>query len=182
MLYHGCSQLFPERIATHLISSSLCVLFSYMSPEVCNRQQYNQGADVYSFGMVLYEILALNLPAVGDGRKTVNPDHLLMCLCWPDSIKHMLFGTWSPDIAERPTMQEICVVLKRKITELRQGDSTGLDIPAYNVQGSVVDQEIPKRYATFRFDDATVGTASTSSRSLHGDRNTTSLYHRPPNP
>jgi serine/threonine protein kinase len=141
-----------------------------MSPEVCNRQRYNQGTDVYSFGMVLYEVLALNQPAVGDGRKTVDPDHLRMCLCWPDSVKHILFRTWSTDIAERPTMQEICRVLRRKITELRQGDSTGLNIPSYTTQASVVNQEMPKPFATFRLDDATVGTASTGSRSVRGRR------------
>mmetsp|Transcript_17306 Transcript_17306/g.28745 ORF Transcript_17306/g.28745 Transcript_17306/m.28745 type:complete len:510 (-) Transcript_17306:100-1629(-) len=139
--------------------------YRYMSPEVANRERYNQGADVFSFGMVLYEILSLNQPTVAEGRKTVNPEHLRMCMCWPESIKHMLCRTWSPEISKRPTMQEVCIVLKQKITELRYGDSTGLDIPIYSITGHVVQEmsTMPKRFACMRMDEATVGTSSTSS-------------------
>lgn len=142
-------------------------LNSYMSPEVANKKRYNQGADVFSYGMVLYEILSLNQPVVAEGRKTVDPEHLRMCPCWPDSIKHLLFRTWSPGIGDRPTMKEVCIVLKRKIAELRCGDSTGLDIPEYAEDiGQKVHQtvEVVKRFTPIRItDEATIGTSSTGS-------------------
>ena len=34
----------------------------YMSPEVAEHKPYNQGADVYSFGIVLHEIHFLSCP------------------------------------------------------------------------------------------------------------------------
>lgn len=41
----------------------------YMSPEVALRQPYNHKADVYSFGMVLYQISALVVPFQGLSMK-----------------------------------------------------------------------------------------------------------------
>jgi serine/threonine protein kinase len=41
-----------------------------MSPEVALRKPYNGKADVYSFGMILWEMAALRKPFEGMGRDT----------------------------------------------------------------------------------------------------------------
>jgi serine/threonine protein kinase len=89
-----------------------------MSPEVANRTKYNQGTDVFSFGLVLFEILSLNQPKVEEGCRTVNQAHLHFCHCWPISVTSLLRQALSPVIAERPTMEEIHKVLSNQIRVL----------------------------------------------------------------
>lgn len=153
-----------------------------MSPEVAKKEKYNQGADVFSFGMVLYEILSLNIPCVQHGKRTVDPDQLRMCLCWPDSIKNLLFRTWAPNISERPTMQEVCIDLKRSIVKLRGGDDdAGLALPVYDKLGNqVIDMsKVPKRFSSMRLDEATIDAwAKGSTRSLHTSFSTVATSQR----
>lgn len=155
--------------------------YRYMSPEVSKKEKYNQGADVFSFGIVLYEILALNVPSIQHGSKTVDPDQLRMCLCWPDPIKHLLFRTWAATIAERPTMQEVCILLKKEIVRLRGGDDTGLALPVYDKRGNqIIDMsQVPKRFASLRLDEATIEAWSKgSTRSLHTSFSTVATSQR----
>ena len=55
-----------------------------MSPEVAEKRPYNQGADVFSFGMVLFEILSLTRPTLTQEDQYVDTSRLPMCPCWPD--------------------------------------------------------------------------------------------------
>eukprot|EP00548_Thalassiothrix_antarctica_P008626 CAMPEP_0194153024 /NCGR_PEP_ID=MMETSP0152-20130528/55023_1 /TAXON_ID=1049557 /ORGANISM="Thalassiothrix antarctica, Strain L6-D1" /LENGTH=442 /DNA_ID=CAMNT_0038858059 /DNA_START=33 /DNA_END=1358 /DNA_ORIENTATION=+ len=100
--------------------------YRYMSPEIANNQLYNQSADVYSFGMVLFEILSLNQPLISPGSKIVDSQLLRLCCCWPEAAKNLLHKAWSKDMKKRPTMNEIRVILKQEIIKLRKGDDTGL--------------------------------------------------------
>jgi serine/threonine protein kinase len=47
-----------------------------MAPEVHRHEPYNQSADVYSFGVLMYEVMArtmLVFTAVGEGQSHVAP-------------------------------------------------------------------------------------------------------------
>jgi serine/threonine protein kinase len=93
-----------------------------MSPEVAEKKPYNQAADVYSFGMVLYEILSLNRPKLSRDEDYVDTTSLPICHCWPESIRQILIQSLSHVISERPTMEDIHKVLKSTISHLEVSD------------------------------------------------------------
>eukprot|EP00543_Licmophora_paradoxa_P007136 CAMPEP_0202458798 /NCGR_PEP_ID=MMETSP1360-20130828/28281_1 /ASSEMBLY_ACC=CAM_ASM_000848 /TAXON_ID=515479 /ORGANISM="Licmophora paradoxa, Strain CCMP2313" /LENGTH=472 /DNA_ID=CAMNT_0049079529 /DNA_START=113 /DNA_END=1531 /DNA_ORIENTATION=+ len=99
--------------------------YRYMAPEVARKLHYNQKADVYSYGMVLHEILSLNQPSLDKKHKN-NDDEvpiiaegsLRLCKCWPQALRDMITLCTSHDIAKRPTMKQICSVLQYQIAAL----------------------------------------------------------------
>jgi NIMA (never in mitosis gene a)-related kinase len=48
----------------------------YASPELCDNQPYNEKTDIWSLGVVLYELAALNPPFNGTYRRCL--DQLLV--------------------------------------------------------------------------------------------------------
>jgi serine/threonine protein kinase len=86
----------------------------YMAPEIINDSRYNLKADVYSFAMVLYEMLSLERPH--DIYSKVKLD-LLVCEDgqrpqriapeWPGEIKELLESAWSHDPNRRPSMKQM---------------------------------------------------------------------------
>jgi serine/threonine protein kinase len=136
-----------------------------MSPEVANRENYNQGADVFSFGMVLFEILSLNEPTIQHGQKTVDPVHLRICKCWPESVKDLMVQTWSPFISERPTMEEVCTVLGSKIADLEVCNAVAVTdkLMFTKRQGNLKNGQQKRFQSLFRMDDASVGTTAECS-------------------
>ena len=140
----------------------------YMSPEVANREHYNQGCDVFSFGIVLYEILSLNQPDVIEGRRTSDPMHFRICPCWPQSIAELMIQSWSPSISQRPTMSEAGCVLRNYLLHLQgtakvrspQGNDVSLDISLVDGMG------LNKRSSRLQIDEMSIGTASMRSMSL----------------
>lgn len=85
----------------------------YMSPECCRGQPYNLKSDVYSFSLLLYQILSLKEPYANLNnnqheycvfQKGVRPK---VESSWPVQIKCLLHESWSQDIAARPTMNDV---------------------------------------------------------------------------
>mmetsp|Transcript_21342 Transcript_21342/g.46350 ORF Transcript_21342/g.46350 Transcript_21342/m.46350 type:complete len:645 (+) Transcript_21342:74-2008(+) len=107
----------------------------YMSPEVLidPPDKYNLKADVYTFGIVLWEIFSLEVPFSNtksrdalvdfvvdqEGRPTINEN-------WPDPIKEVLQLSFDADIAKRPSIQLFYNVLRFQLLNLRDGDDTKL--------------------------------------------------------
>lgn len=89
----------------------------YMAPEVGLEKPYNQSVDVYGFGILFYQILALETPFEGltvksfpkmvfvKGARPV-PDPK-----WPLAITSLMKRCWSAKISERPSMEEVSEVL-----------------------------------------------------------------------
>jgi p90 ribosomal S6 kinase len=48
---------------------SFCGTVEYMAPEVVNRKGHSYGADWWSFGVLMYEMLTGQLPFQGENRK-----------------------------------------------------------------------------------------------------------------
>jgi len=89
----------------------------YMAPEVARYYPYNELADVYSFGILLWEILTLKKPysklnchewlqEVIIERKRPDIDE-----AWPKKLQSLLKCCWSEDIEERPSFDIIIDVL-----------------------------------------------------------------------
>ncbi|KAH8315999.1 hypothetical protein KR074_004636, partial [Drosophila pseudoananassae] len=91
---------------------------AYMAPEVYQEKQYTETCDVFSFGIVLWEIMARKLPyshlpnpscfAVLDAVKAGirPPIEAVRADCW-EGIKHLIQRCWHPDPVMRPSMKKV---------------------------------------------------------------------------
>lgn len=116
-----------------------CGTRRYMAPEVALKLGYGKEVDVYSFGMLLWEICALDRPF--NSIHTVEAFHDVVVLCgkrpslktdplWPSSLKRLMSQCWDTDPLERPTMGEVksllCNVLRDMNKAMEKGTNTSV--------------------------------------------------------
>lgn len=97
----------------------------YMAPEIARGEEYNLKADVFSFAMLLYEIL--NLDKVWNGLKAddirtkvfVRKQRPLTSLFWPADLRDLLKSTWSDMPAGRLSMKHVHAVLENQKKSLQ---------------------------------------------------------------
>merc|ERR1712226_653031 len=92
-----------------------CGTLRYMAPEVAKNEPYGLPADVYSFGMVLWELCALQRPyEVALDREELNefvtlgplPSLKKKVIALP-TIQHLLEDCWKGNPSERPTFDSV---------------------------------------------------------------------------
>ena len=104
----------------------------YMAPEVAKGLGYNLKADVYSFAMVLYEMLSLKKPF-----DLYNKDMHRVLVCdeglrpdipaeWPYKIRELLHKAWSQKSDDRPTMRQIRASLQHIADSLEKPERSTL--------------------------------------------------------
>jgi serine/threonine protein kinase len=100
----------------------------YMAPEVWLGKPYNSSCDVYSFAILLWEMLALEIPFhsfksgdsfinnvfEGDTRPQIKKK-------WPGWLKDLLTACWSDDANSRSTMYTITQILRSGVAFKRGG-------------------------------------------------------------
>lgn len=85
----------------------------YMAVEVIRKEPYNLSADVFSYSILLWEILALTKPYEGLVGNQVKESVSLygerpsVPRSWPVAIRRLLRRGWSESIANRPSMHEV---------------------------------------------------------------------------
>ena len=90
----------------------------YMAPEVVNKHPYNYKVDVYSFGIILWELLSNRKPFLGiaendfmanvvHGTKRPSP----MNKNWPKKLIELMNTCWDVDCTKRPTFSNIVNIL-----------------------------------------------------------------------
>ena len=124
-LRHGCTEFYELSGNTGSLR--------YMSPEVARCEPYNLTADVYSFGLLLWQVCSLQLPYDGMNRQ----DHSELVVhgnerppldsSWSTPLRILMKRAWEPDPLARPSMDSIYKILRREICALRDGDDTGLE-------------------------------------------------------
>lgn len=124
-LRHGCTEFYELSGNTGSLR--------YMAPEVARSEPYNLVADVYSFGLLLWQVCSLQLPYDGMNRQ----DHSELVVygnerppldsSWSTPLRILMKRAWEPDPSVRPAMESIYKILKREICALRDGDDTGLE-------------------------------------------------------
>jgi len=122
---YGCTELYELSGNTGSLR--------YMSPEVARSEPYNLSADVYSFGLLLWQICSMMLPYDGMNRQ----DHSELVVhgnerppinsSWSLPLRILMKRAWEPDPLVRPSMDSIYKILRREICALRDGDESGLE-------------------------------------------------------
>lgn len=77
----------------------------YLSPEVLLEQPYNVKADVYSFSVLLWEIITLQKPKLPGANFQVDVPSVKAS--WPTELKDILKRGWCTDLSSRAHMKEI---------------------------------------------------------------------------
>jgi serine/threonine protein kinase len=98
----------------------------YMSPECALTGQYNLKSDVYSFAILLHEMLSLELP-YRDVPKAQHGEVVFwwgqrpkLHDSWPKDINMLLTSAWSDDIKSRPAMSRIHETILETIVALER--------------------------------------------------------------
>ncbi|CAM9090596.1 unnamed protein product, partial [Heterosigma akashiwo] len=111
-LAHVVCRTFRSRAATYRMSGGVGSL-RYMAPEVAQGLAYNEKADVHSFAMILWELLAGTKPYLALDREG------FMCLAvrgrrrppvfkqWPPGVGALLAECWDPAPDGRPPFREV---------------------------------------------------------------------------
>jgi serine/threonine protein kinase len=85
----------------------------YMAPEVAEGLPYNHKADVYSFGIILWELNAGKKPFVGLNRESFyerivhGGERPSLNKKWPPELCQLIKDCWGADIDSRPTFGEV---------------------------------------------------------------------------
>jgi serine/threonine protein kinase len=99
---------------------------AYMAPELMANQPYNCKVDVYSLGMLSWEIFAETVPfsflkrvwdlprLVLDGMRPELPDN------WPDGVREVISDCWLQAPDRRPSAEEAVAALERAFEPLRK--------------------------------------------------------------
>lgn len=91
----------------------------YMAVEVIRKEPYNLKADVFSYSILLWEIMALAKPYEGLMGNQVKESVSIfgerpsVPRSWPVAIRRLLRRGWSDSISNRPTMDEIYKTLTK---------------------------------------------------------------------
>mmetsp|Transcript_9168 Transcript_9168/g.13313 ORF Transcript_9168/g.13313 Transcript_9168/m.13313 type:complete len:669 (+) Transcript_9168:104-2110(+) len=101
----------------------------YMAPEVADSRPYNHKADVYSFGIILWEMVAYKKPYDGLNRESFyvrivkGNERPPMSRKWPKQLCNLMMECWSPDMHIRPNFDEIVEQLDSLLDAHKVGGS-----------------------------------------------------------
>lgn len=105
-----------------------------MAPELWRGEEYDESADIYSLGIVLWEILTLSHPYEGvsqahlpmlvaaQRRRPIIPPHA------PPEFVRLVTACWADNPADRPSAEEVLAAL----TAMR---SSSLELADKSLQG-----------------------------------------------
>ena len=102
-----------------VFTMSGCGTRRYMAPEVACNLPYNVKIDVYSFSIVLYEMISLQKPYELYNKEL---HQFLVCengqrpnlnVNWPKQLQDLLRNTWCQIPSNRLSMTQVCIILQR---------------------------------------------------------------------
>lgn len=117
----GTHKVFRDKLP--LTSITYAGTHAYMAPEVIRSEPYSFPVDVWSYGVVLWEVLTGDEPYKNLDSSAVvwavgnNSFRLPIPFSFPDGFSRILNGCWKAQPSERLTFQQICIILKGAIHE-----------------------------------------------------------------
>ena len=117
----------------------------YMAPEVGLRKPYNLAADVYSWSMIMWYIMALE-PPFGFYTQEMIADRVFkrgsrpaVFRRWPEALSSLIKQAWDSDVSQRPSFAEIALILKQEL--LVASDATvASSVAGSHAEESLADQ------------------------------------------
>jgi serine/threonine protein kinase len=100
----------------------------YMSPEVAAGEPYNESADVYSFGIILWEINAMKKPFEGLSRDLFyervvhGGDRPAVSRKWPNELANLISECWDANLHNRPRFRGIASRLDALLEKEKGGN------------------------------------------------------------
>jgi serine/threonine protein kinase len=92
----------------------------FMSPEVALSEPYSLSADIYSFAILLWEVLTLkkafaNMPVDEHREKVIkNNERPELNASWSEEIQSLLQKCWKRSPFDRPDAREVHRILKKE--------------------------------------------------------------------
>ncbi|OHT06693.1 CAMK family protein kinase [Tritrichomonas foetus] len=137
----GFAKLFEE----NKLFSSICGSIAYVAPEVITGKPYNEEADVWSLGVMLYAMVNGQLPFNGDSPKVQLQRIASTEPYYPsrmsNSLVDLLRSIFTKDYKKRITLDDI---LKHPWITAEVSDIDGI-ISIYNQEVSVIDESVIKQ-------------------------------------
>jgi hypothetical protein len=100
-----------------------------MAPEIALSKPYNEKCDVFSFGILLYEIMSLEAPYSMSVKKAYlrkvvqGGKRPRIKSKWPAMSKNIMKSCWLISPIERPSMKNICRLIKIDLKEIDTEES-----------------------------------------------------------
>ena len=90
----------------------------WMAPEVFSSNKYTEKCDVFSFGIILWEVLTRRIPYEG----VREPVAVLWAICnnkrppmirkCPKILRDLMQNSWNPKASDRPSMSEVVNIME----------------------------------------------------------------------
>ncbi|RGB40432.1 kinase-like domain-containing protein [Rhizophagus diaphanus] len=100
----------------------------YMAPEVLHGYQYTKAADIYSFGIIMNELMSEEIPY----NDISHDNNLAVKICkgfrpkisedTPKLIADLIIKCWDAKAENRPTAKELCQILREYVGEINNED------------------------------------------------------------
>lgn len=91
----------------------------YMAPEIMAGKSYNFKADVYSFGVIFWQLLSIATPKPLDSEEYPLFD-FKMCACWPSVTQELVGSLLELDPTHRPSITDAHKELTQQLERLKR--------------------------------------------------------------
>jgi serine/threonine protein kinase len=127
-----CKSLFPELKALGSYGYKLtgrAGSFPYMAPEVVRMETYDSKCDVFSFAILLWEILSLKQSFKGMtatkflNKVVIEGQRLPISKEWPPLTRLMLPEAWDNDPQKRPDMKRVAILIRGDLNDMTDDDN-----------------------------------------------------------
>jgi serine/threonine protein kinase len=129
--FHPPRTIAPSPIILTLSRPIYYAGLRYMAPEVADGLPYNWTVDVYSFGIILWEMNAGKKPFEGLNREMFyervvhGGDRPPVKNKWPDALKSLMRDCWDDDPSSRPKFRDIIRRLDGMLSNEKAGTGDG---------------------------------------------------------
>jgi len=140
--------------AENKLADTVYGVLPYMAPELISKKQYSKASDIYSLGMLMWEIFAEHSPfhgqphdwdlaiAIVDGKTPPMLPEI------PKTFQELINRCWKKDAKERPEMEEICKIVNKEFINAYENEELILEYESKSKRIAEPSREIPKSHPT----------------------------------